>query len=209
VFLHQYGLEGWLPLLAICVLLGMVGHMVVWIIGPVETLRYAAKDGVIPPTFQKVNAALVPRNLLLAQGAIVTVICSLYLFIDMNSVFYIATVVSAQLYLVMYILMFISAIVLRYTRADTERPFRIPGGRFGIWLVAGTGALVGLIGIVFLFVPPDSENIKMPSGTLFIGLVASSFVVACLIPHFIYGLRKPQWRNANLEDIQHKQPMDF
>ena len=209
VFLHQYGLEGWLPLLAFCVLLGMVGHMVVWIIGPVETLRYAAKDGVIPPTFQKVNKALVPRNLLLTQGVIVTLICSLYLFIDMNSVFYIATVVSAQLYLVMYILMFISAIVLRYTRADTDRPFRIPGGRIGIWLVAGTGALVGVTGIIFLFIPPDSENIKMPSGTLFIGLVACSFVVACLIPQFIYGLRKPQWRNANLEDIQHKQPMDF
>ena len=208
VFLGHYGLTGWLPVLAFCVLMGMVGHMVVWIIGPVETLRYAAKDGVIPPAFQKVNAAMVPRNLLLTQAAIVTVICTLYIFIDMNNVFYIATVVSAQMYLVMYILMFISAIVLRYKRPDTHRPFRIPGGNFGVWLVAGTGALVGLIGIVFLFVPPDSQNLPM-STTLFIGLVVSSFVVACVIPHVVYAVRKPEWRNADLQDVHHKQPMDF
>lgn len=209
VFLHQYGLEGWLPLLAFCVLIGMVGHMVVWIIGPVETLRYAAKDGVIPPTFQKVNKALVPRNLLITQGIIVTVICSLYLFIDMNKVFYIATAVSAQLYLVMYILMFISAIVLRYTRPHTERPFRISGGMWGIWIVAGTGALVAVTGICFLFIPPDSENLQMPSAGSFVGLVVSCFIIACLIPQLIYALRKPEWRNAHLKDIEHKQPMDF
>ncbi len=208
IFLNEYGLGGWLPLLALCVLLGMVGHMIVWIIGPVETLRYAAKDGVIPPAFQKVNAALVPKNLLILQAVIVTVICTMYIFIDMNNVFYIATVVSAQLYLVMYILMFVSAIVLRYTRPDVERPFRIPWGNTGIWIIAGTGTLAGTAGIFMLFVPPDSSNLHL-SPVFFVSLVAASFVVAFIVPHVVYALRKPEWKNAHLEDVHHKAPMDF
>ena len=180
----------------------MVGHMIVWIIGPVETLRYAAEDGVIPPAFQKVNRAKVPRNLLLLQGGIVTLLCLLYAFVDMNSVFYIATVLSAQLYLVMYVLMFVSAIVLRYTRPNVERPFKIPGGKPGMWLVAGTGAFVGTAGIFILFTPPDDPN--MPMDPLwFVVLTISFFIVAMLVPFLVYAVRKPGWKSEGLPDVLH------
>ncbi|MDG2201034.1 MAG: APC family permease [Phycisphaerales bacterium] len=206
-FLSFYGLTGWIPLLGFCVLLGMVGHMIVWIIGPVETLRYAAEDGVIPPAFQKVNRAKVPRNLLLLQAAIVTLLCLLYAFVDMNSVFYIATVLSAQLYLVMYVLMFVSAIVLRYTRPNVERPFKIPGGLPGMWLVAGTGAFVGTAGIFILFTPPDDANMPMDP-VWFVCLTITFFIVALLVPFVVYALRKPDWKSEEFEDVSHTPPID-
>lgn len=206
-FLSFYGLTGWVPLLGFCVLLGMVGHMIVWIIGPVETLRYAAEDGVIPPTFQKVNRANVPRNLLLLQGIIVTLLCLLFAFVDMNTVFYIVTVLSAQLYLVMYVLMFVSAIVLRYTRPNVERPFKIPGGMPGIWLVAGTGALVGTSGIFILFTPPDDANMPMDPAW-FVALTITFFVVALLVPFVVYAIRKPEWKSKESVDESQTPPMD-
>ena len=206
-FLSFYGLTGWVPLLGFCVLLGMVGHMIVWIIGPVETLRYAAEDGVIPPTFQKVNRANVPRNLLLLQGIIVTLLCLLFAFVDMNTVFYIVTVLSAQLYLVMYVLMFVSAIVLRYTRPNVERPFKIPGGMPGIWLVAGTGALVGTSGIFILFTPPDDANMPMDPAW-FVALTITFFIVALLVPFVVYAIRKPEWKSKESVDESQAPPMD-
>ncbi len=207
-FLTFYGMTGWMPLLAFCVLLGMIGHMIVWIIGPVETLRFAARDGVIPPTFQRVNKAKVPQNLLLLQAGIVTMLCLLYAFVDMNSVFYIATVMSAQLYLVMYVLMFISAIVLRYKCPDVDRPFRIPGGNVGMWIVAGTGAVFGTFGIFVLFTPPDDANMPMDRG-LFVLLTIVFFLVALSVPFLVYAVRKPSWKNSDLDDVEHETPMDF
>ena len=39
----------------------------------------------------------------------------------------------------MYILVFAAAIRLRYTKPAAVRPFTIPGGKAGIWIVAGLG----------------------------------------------------------------------
>ena len=80
-----------------------------------------------------------PKNVMLLQAAIVSIICMLGMLINLNDVFYVLTVISAQIYLVMYALMFVSVIVLRFTKPDIDRPFRIPGGTPGLWIVAGTG----------------------------------------------------------------------
>ena len=50
---EQFGVNWLLPIIAGCVLLGMVGHIMVWAIGPTEALRVAAEDGLIPKMFQK------------------------------------------------------------------------------------------------------------------------------------------------------------
>ena len=39
----------------------------------------------------------------------------------------------------MYIMIFASAIKLRYTQPDTPRAYKIPGGNYGMWIVAGMG----------------------------------------------------------------------
>ena len=69
---------GWLlPVVAGCALLGMVGHIMIWVIGPSESLRVAAKDGLIPKTFQKMTKGGAPVNVMLLQAVIVSVICLL------------------------------------------------------------------------------------------------------------------------------------
>ncbi|MCK7579722.1 MAG: hypothetical protein MZV65_31190 [Chromatiales bacterium] len=42
----------------------------------------------------------------------------------------------------MYLLMFAAGIFLRHTEPQTARPYRVPGGEAGMWIVAGAG-LVG------------------------------------------------------------------
>jgi amino acid transporter len=125
------------------------------------------------------------------------------LMLDMNSVFYVLTIVSAQIYLVMYTLMFISAIVLRITRPDVERSFRVPGGRWGIWVVAGGGAMTCVAGIVLMLVPPQMESVHF-SSTWFTPIVGGVLVVLLAVPLALYQWRNPAWKASADPDITTK-----
>ncbi len=44
--------------------------------------------------------------------------------------------VMAKEGLIMYILLFASAIRLKYTQADVPRAYNVPGGKLGMWIVS-------------------------------------------------------------------------
>ncbi|MDP6479693.1 MAG: amino acid permease [Phycisphaerales bacterium] len=190
---------GWIvKVLAILALAGMAGHIMVWVIGPTESLRVAADDGLIPPVFQRTTAGGAPRNVMLLQAIIVSLLSLLMLFFDINRVFYMLTIASAQVYLVMYLLMFISVIVLRYTKADVPRSFVIPGGRVGLWLVAGGGGVAALAGILVMFCPPSTEDMSM-KGSFFTITLLLSFIVFMGLPLLLFQFRNPNWgRDARM-----------
>ena len=181
----ELGVSWLLPVIASCALLGMVGHIMIWVIGPTESLRVAAKDGLIPKTFQKMTKGGAPRNVMLLQAVIVSIICTLGMLIDLNTIFYVLTVISAQIYLVMYALMFLSVIVLRITRPNQERSFKIPGGTIGLWSVAGTGLLASILGICFMFVPPEMKEVVV-NKELFTITTLIAFTIVIIIPFILY-----------------------
>ncbi|MCH2141955.1 MAG: amino acid permease [Phycisphaerales bacterium] len=193
VVLDPMGLRWLVPVLAVLALAGMVGHIMVWVIGPTESLRVAADDGLIPPSFQRTTAGGAPRNVMLLQAVIVSVICLLMLLVDLNRVFYFLTIASAQIYLIMYVLMFLSVIILRYRRPDVVRAFVIPGGRPGLWLVAGGGALACVAGILLMFWPPSTEDMAMDAIWFTVPLVLT-FVVLVSAPLVLYVFRDPSWQ---------------
>ena len=182
---HELGVSWLLPVIAGCALLGMVGHIMIWVIGPTESLRVAANDGLIPKTFQTMTRGGAPRNVMLLQAVIVSIICLLGMLIDLNTVFYVLTIISAQIYLVMYALMFISVIVLRSTKPNINRAFKIPGGTPGLWIVAGTGLLASVLGICFMFVPPEMQDVTMNT-QWFTPIILLAFVVVVGIPFILY-----------------------
>ena len=89
------------------------------------------------------------------------------------------------MYLVMYALMFVSVIVLRYKKPEIERSFRIPGGKVGLWLVAGTGLVASVLGICFMFVPPDMQDVTI-NETWFTPIVLSAFLAVIITPFILY-----------------------
>ena len=122
----------------------------------------------------------------------VSLICLLNLALDMNRVFYVLTIISAQIYLVMYALMFISLIRLRFTQPRVDRPFRIPGGIIGVFLVGGIGLAGCLLGIVFGFFPPAQADISMPAHIL-LPLVTIGFALTIILPFIFFQCRRPEW----------------
>ena len=104
-----------------------------------------------------------PGNLLITQAWIVTVLSLLFVLMpSINSAYWILTVLVAQVYLVMYIIMFSAAIKLRYSHPKVKRAYKIPGGNWGMWIVAGFGILSSFCALVIGFFPPA----QIPTGNV-------------------------------------------
>ncbi len=160
-FLTSFGLSKYVPFVAILIACGALGSVSTWIAGPCRGLLAAAERGDFPPFLQRVNKHGMPISFMLTQAVIVTFLSSLFIFMpDVSSSFWILTVLASQLYLIMYILMFISGIVLRYKRAEVTRTYRIGRkGNVGMWIVGICGLIGSIFSIFIGFFPPSSLNI--------------------------------------------------
>jgi amino acid transporter len=174
--------------LAAAIGLGAVASVVTWVAGPSAGLLEAARTGLLPPALQKRNRHGVQEGILAAQGGIVSLLALLFVAIPNVSSAFIALVdMAAALYLVMYLLMFASALILRRKRPDVPRGYRVPA----IGLVAGVGFVACALALVMAFIPPTGRaGIGAAPYPLMVALV----VVALGAPPFVfYALRKPTW----------------
>ena len=201
-FFADFGLS-WLVIpMGILIVWGAVAELNAWIIGPVRALHTTTKHGDLPPIFQKLNAYNSPFNLLVFQGFIVTLASFAFLFMpNASSAFWILSVMSAQLYLIMYFLMFLAAIKLRYSHPNVERPYRVPFGKGGIWIFGILGCVSSLLGFLMGFVPPS--QLKTGDLLFFEGFLIIGLIFMCAIPYIIYHFRHPGWKPESTDDEEH------
>lgn len=193
IFLSNYHLAWLLPLVALLIIIGGVAAVATWVIGPTKGLLVAAHDGSAPPLFSYVNKHGSPILILLLQGVICTVLSSVFLLMPtVSSSYWLLTAMTAQLAMLVYVGMFAAAIYLRYKQPNVVRPYQIPGGKFGIWLVGilGIGACLGAI--ILGFIPPAQITI----GSLFRyeAILIGGVLILCLPPFLIYSYKKPEWK---------------
>lgn len=191
-FFARYHLTKILPILAVLLIIGAIAEVNSWIIGPIKGLHATAVHGNMPPYFQKVNKHGTPVNLLLFQALIVT--ASSFVILHMPTVsasFWILTALSAQSYLVMYILMFVAAIRLRYSKPHVPRAYRVPYENKGMWFFASLGILASALAIIIGFVPP--ESIEVGSLEFYIGFLLLSNLLMIAFPLILYQMKKPSW----------------
>lgn len=196
VYLGNYGLSWLLPILAGLLVIGAIAEVNSWIMGPVKALHTTSVHGNLPPIFQNLNKHGMPTNLLLFQAIIVTIVSFIILYMPTLSISYwVLSALSAQMYLVMYVLMFIAAIRLRYSHPHIPRMYRIPHPHKGIWFVSIIGILASLFAIFIGFVPPtgfDIGSLFAYESFLIIGLLSM-----IIVPLAIYQFRKPTWIRKN------------
>lgn len=197
-FLKAYDI-GWLVwLIALLLVAGAIGQVNALILAPARGLLVASKDGEIPPFFRRQNSEGIPTSILLMQALIVTGLSVVFVLMpSVNSSYWILTALTAQVYLVMYMLMFAAAVKLRYARPEVVRPYRIPGGLLGIWIVAGAGFVAALVATLVGFYPPS--QVSTGNETFFIAFLIGGMLFTVAAPLLIHHFRKPQWNTG--EDV--------
>ena len=191
-FLTPYSLGWFIPVLAVMIVVGTLGQVNSWIIGPSKSLMATALNGDLPPALQRVNKRMVPTALLLLQGIVGTLLALVYLVVpSVNAGYWFLTIITSQVYSVLYVLMFLAAIRLRYTKPDVQRAYRIPGGKAGMCFVAGLGIAASIFGIIIGFVPPT--QISFGSTLSYVLPLVIGVIVACAVPLWAFRYKKPEW----------------
>lgn len=159
-FFGQYKLLWMMPLIACMLVMGGLGSVSNWIIAPTKGLLVAAQDGNLPLFFQRTNQHGAPVVMLFTQAGIVTVLSTLFLFMpSVNGSYWLLTALAAQLYMLMYMMMFFTAIKLRLSQPNRPRAFRVPGGNIGLFVVAGIGIIGTSVTLAVSFLPPENINV--------------------------------------------------
>ena len=194
-FFRLYGIPWMGSVLAIALFAGVIGGVTVWVAGPSAGLAVVGRAGYLPPFFQKMNKNGVASYILLVQGLIVTFLAIMFVILpSVQAAYQILSQLTVTLYLIMYLLMFAAAIYLRHTEPNTPRPYKVPGGEAGMWIVAGAGLVGSLIAFVLSFVPPSQISVGSP--TTYVAILIAGNVLFVAIPLLIYAARKPHWKTT-------------
>ena len=179
------------PCFALLTVIGGMALLNTWILGPSKGLLSSAENGNLPSFTRKTNKHHAPVAILIMQGIIGTLLISMNLFIPtINQFYWIFQTQAAQLILMMYFMVFLSAIKLRYSQPDMPRRFKIPGGKIGIWLVAGTGALFSLCAFLLGFMPP--EEYQFIEQTRYAAILLTGIIVFSLPPFIWHAIKKKE-----------------
>ncbi|MER8187488.1 APC family permease [Kitasatospora sp. NPDC094015] len=190
----QYFHIGWLtPVIAVGLVAASLGGMLTWLAGPSKGLLLISREeGYLPPFLQRLNRHGIQQNILVTQGVVTTAIALMYAFIpNVSSAYWIFSVITTQVYLIVYLLMFVAAIRLRRLQPDHPRGYRAPA----LVTLCVTGLLASAAAMVIGFVPSSQfGGSSVWSYVLLIG--GGLLLLGVIIPLCFLKFRKPSWRNA-------------
>jgi amino acid transporter len=178
--------------ISILILFGALASIVTWVSGPSRGLFSAAKKGLLPPVFQKENKNHIQSGILIPQGIIVTLLSLIYVFVpNVSDVFLAMVGMAAALYIIMYLMMFVSAVILRKKDPGAHRTFKVPC----LKLFSTVGFIACILSLVMSFVPPTGES-AIPIA-IYPVVVLVVVVVLGVPPLIFYSIKKKSWVSAS------------
>lgn len=171
---HLHWLE---KVMGISLLFGSLGTMVNWLISPAQGFLQAAQDGYLPKVLAKENQHGVAGNMLIMQGIVVSLFSTAFFVMpSINGSYWLLLDLSTQLYVMMYILMFIVAII--YLK-KVDKVIVIPGKKPAAVALCVAGLAGCLITFAVGFFPPSGINV---GGTFHYVILFSGGLVTMLLP---------------------------
>ncbi|MDD1694482.1 MAG: APC family permease, partial [Methanoregula sp.] len=181
--------------MAVLITLGGVVSLAAWLIGPAKGLGIVAEEGNMPPMFDRTNKYGAPVAVLVVQALIGSAISLLYVFLpSVNQAYWILSAMTVELLCIVYILVFASVIKLRYSQPDTPRPFTIPGGMAGVWIVGGLGLFGTTLAFVVGLMPP---SFFASNGLAYVGSVLLGTFLLAVPPLVFLKCKKASWKKGS------------
>jgi putative glutamate/gamma-aminobutyrate antiporter len=190
-FFQYFGVGFLTPVFGVMLVCAMLGGMMGWLAGPSKGLLMIGREhGYLPPFLQKTNKNGIQSSILIAQGVIVSIIALMFAFIpSVSKAYWILSAMTTQIYLIMYVLMFVSVMRLRKSQPDHPRGYRVPK----LMLVAGVGLVTSIIVFFVGLIPPSQFGSGHPvayAAMLLTGVLA----IGLGIPGLFLKLSKPSWK---------------
>ena len=134
----------------------------------------------------------VQLRILVAQGVVITVIGVLYALVPaVSSAYWVFAALATEVYLIMYILMFVAAINLRRRAPEHPRGYRAPA----LLTICAVGTLASVAACVIGLLPPSQlGHITMLPYLL--ALLLATLLVGVVPPLVLHRLRRPAWKAA-------------
>lgn len=185
IFLTQFHLVNLVKILVVLMALGVLAGLNSWVIGPSKGMLAAAEAGQLPKVLAYRNQHNMPTNILILQAIVTTILSAAYVYMpSVNSAFWLLSNLTSQFTVMMWILVFISAIVIQFRYANTPRPFKTPGGKLVMCAISGLGAIVCAIVLGVSYIPPDTVvtagGVVRYETALIGGLLVFSILPLCL-----------------------------
>ncbi|HJK65014.1 MAG TPA: amino acid permease, partial [Methanocorpusculum sp.] len=191
---------GWLIVpVSIMLAVGIIAQLSVWLVGPAKGMLPAAMSGDLPPIFRKMNKYGMPVGVLIVQGIVSSVFAlSMVLVPSINQGYWVLTAITALINAVMYMFMFAAFVKLRKTKGNVTRPYKVQGGKVGMWLVAG----IAYASLIFSFVVglfPSGTYTLTETVLYVIGMLAAVLLIILLPPYLLKKFRKESWKPTKQE----------
>ena len=187
-------------LMSALVALGTLALVSTWLLAPSKGLYATERSGDLPPFLHRVNRRHVPVALLILQAILSSVFALLYLIAPgVSTGFWMLSALTAQMLLLMYILVFATAIKLRYSQPDVARAYEVPGGMAGMWIVGGTGIAGCVFSFVLGFVPPS--EVKHWPTPIYVAVMVAAIAVMSVPPLIIERIKKPSWVDPHPDPV--------
>jgi glutamate:GABA antiporter len=189
--LDQLSLNFLEPVVAIGLVVGSISGLLDWLTGPSTGLVQIGRErGYLPPYFQQVNATGVQLRILVAQGAVITVIGLLYALVPtVSRAYWIFAALATEVYLIMYVLMFVAARNLRRRESEHSRGYRAPA----LTTICLVGTLASLAACIVGLLPPS--QLGHANTPLYVSaMLGGVLVIGLLPPALLYRLRRPGWK---------------
>ena len=191
LFCRILGWPLWLNNIFSC--MGFIGVLVAlsgWVTGPSQAMIQVASEGLVPGKwrFYQHNELGVSKPILIAQATLISLFALLYALPNVNNIFMLMTNTTTMFYVVVYTLIAIAFIKLRYDRKDLKRPFRL--GKKGN-AVGWMWTCVLCAGLLFVAVT------AIATGSTLSAIIMIVFtIIFAGIPLVIYHFRKDSWLAA-------------
>ncbi|MGL6113725.1 tyrosine-tyramine antiporter [Cetobacterium sp. SF1] len=193
IYFNTLGIPWATNVLAFMIAFGVFAQLNAWVLGPSKAMIKVAEAGLLPPIFQKRNKDNIPVTFVLIQAAVITLVSLLYIVVPaINTGFIIILMLTTILYCIVYILILISEIVLKYKMPEVHRSTPVPGGKIGMWITVIL-AFIGVITTIIVSVIPNSD-IPQNLHTASILIQVLGTVILVVLPLLIFKFKKPTWK---------------
>ncbi|MGP0048989.1 MAG: APC family permease [Solirubrobacteraceae bacterium] len=191
--LDHFGLSVLTPIIAVGLVVASLSGLLDWLTGPSTGLLEIARErGYLPRYFQELNSNGVQLRILVAQGLMITVIGVLYALVPaVSRAYWVFAALATEVYLIMYVLMFVAAINLRQRQPDHPRGYRAPA----LLAICVVGTLASAGACVVGLLPPSQLG-RIATVPYLLALLAATLLVGLLPPLLLHKLRRPDWKAA-------------